>query len=73
MEKIISCVLSVKEILLLSHYICKTNSNAKYRWNIDINLTESSEPLKFFPNNFDYCFTYTIISNALKMLTPGRS
>ena len=37
------------------------------------NPTNSSETLKNFQNNIDHCFTWTILSNALKNATTWKN
>ena len=46
--------------------------NAEVRWNEHNNPTKSSDISKHLRMNIAHCFTRTIISNASKMVRPGR-
>ena len=56
-----------------SRYIGETKRNAEVRWNEHNNLTKSSEPSKHLRCNINHCFTWPVITNAPKMLRPGRT
>ena len=47
--------------------------NAEVRWIEHNNPTKCSEISKHLRINIDHCFTWTIISNAPKMVRPGRT
>ena len=47
--------------------------NAEVRWNEHNNPTKSSDISKHLQINIAHCFTRTIISNASKMVRPGRT
>ena len=56
-----------------SRYIGETKRNAEVRWNEHNNPTKSSEPSKHLRSNINHYFTWAVISNAPKMLRPGRT
>ena len=67
------CVIYEGDCSCGPRYIGEPKRNADVRSN-ENNPTKSSEPSKHLQNNIDYCFPWTIISNAPnKKLRPGRN
>ena len=58
-----------------SGYIGKTKRNTEVRWNELNNAKKFSAPSKQKQlwSNINHCFTWTVFSNAPKMLGPGRT
>ena len=68
-----SCVIYKGDCSCVSCYIGETKRNTEVRWNEHNNLTKSSEPSKHVRCNINHCFTWAVISNAPKMLRPGKT
>ena len=56
---------------MINNDIGETKRNVEVRWNEPI-PTKSSEPSKHFRKNIDHSFALNVISDAPKMLRPGR-
>ena len=54
-------------------YIDETNCNAEVRWSEHSNPPKRSEPSKHLQSKINHYFTWAVISNAPKMLRPGRT
>ena len=53
-------------VIHLPSYSYETKRNAEVRWNEHNNSIRISEPSKHFCSIISHCFTWTVISNALK-------
>ena len=61
-----SCVIYKGVCSCGSRYTGETKRNAKVRLNKHNNPTKNSEPSKHLQQQINYCFTWTVISNAPK-------
>ena len=68
-----SCVIYKGDCSFVSGYIGETKRNSEIRWNEHNNPTKSPEPSKHLRSKIDHYFTWAFISNASKMLRPGRT
>ena len=63
-------------VLVVRVTLVKPNVRIRWnevRWNEHNNPNKSSEPSKHLRCNINHYFTWAVISNAPKMLRPGRT